>query len=606
MTDFVSDGDPFEAPERGAAEGYAQTPAPLTKAFPALMGQASAEGEGGVAAVAQHGQFEGSSLLAQSLYQTATADQYGQPLDPDAPTAGSVKSPILTPQEYNDRYAPTGADGKPVSLGSDPMPEGVAQLIGKAKGDELQREAVISRFENSHSWPVNFATGLAASMTDPLNIATTFIPGFGEEATAARLGGGIVGRTAGRIVSGAAAGAASQVPLIALKMGLSQETATDYSMRDAMNELLYSAAGNAIVHAGFGSIRELGGPPSIDGGAPEGTEPSVPSPIEATTNYDAMRASVSQLVDGRQVDVDSPFFYRPPQAATAVGQLLDRKYRPEIVAGDTAEAEARRAFPDVYERYDPLLERVNALREELDDPEKTIGSRIDARIQELREQGLETQTPGWEQARQEAADLEAQRAEIISAQSAGTRADLTTAEEQVRAMAPEISAAMRQAEATQSLAAASRATIMGPPRVEISPSEFASKQRQVYEAGFAPGMTADRLHASDVDLFGTPEERLGHTPDEAAESIGNSVETSEPKPLENAEGEASRGETGGQPKKLSPEEQAMADLESRIDQTTLTADERASLQQSADGVESANFREAAYQQAAQCILESEG
>lgn len=242
MGDIVSDGIPLETPITQADKGYASTPPTFGRAFSAMFEDSSPVAMG--ARAAERGQYAGSSWFDQALTQIGEAN------------AGMVvqqpkQSPMLTAAEANKLYAPEGT-----KITDTPMPQALARLVGQEKAQEVDRESVLSRFAAAHSLPYRFATGTAAFLSDPINAATALLPGVGEDAVAARLGlgSGLVGRTASRLIAGAATGAVAQAPLSALKYGLGTEEASDYDLRSAFRDMAFSAAGGAMLHAGFGAV----------------------------------------------------------------------------------------------------------------------------------------------------------------------------------------------------------------------------------------------------------------------------------------------------------------------------------------------------------------
>src|SRR6202012_6017470 len=95
--------------------------------------------------------------------------------------------------------------------------------------DQIQRDGVLQRYAQTSNIVTRFGTGAAAFMLDPLNLATSFVPGVWEDAIAARFGYATARaaplgvRVAARVGAGATGGIAAQAPLSALRYGLSQE-----------------------------------------------------------------------------------------------------------------------------------------------------------------------------------------------------------------------------------------------------------------------------------------------------------------------------------------------------------------------------------------------
>lgn len=194
MPEIVSDGNIAETPIEAANEAYSLRTDPGTGAF---FRSTLQEGpSAALARAAERGTIAGSSgfdrMLTQNLAglpEVAETGLLGQP----------IQSPELPPEQYNEQYAPRDANGKIVPIGDKPMPEALAQIIGKQKAEAMQRESVLSRYSAAtvpvdeisdgrlivrhvpmHGWMSTFAVGSLASMLDPLNAATLFIPGIGD------------------------------------------------------------------------------------------------------------------------------------------------------------------------------------------------------------------------------------------------------------------------------------------------------------------------------------------------------------------------------------------------------------------------------------------
>ena len=309
--------------------------------------------------------------------------------EPVSPAPGTVPSPVLSPDDYNARYAPNGPDGKPVSLGSDPMPEGVAKLVGDAKREEIERDNVTSRFENAHSWPTNFAAGTLGFMLDPLRAATAFVPGLGEEAILARLGTGIAAHLGARVIAGATTGVAAQAPLSALQYGLGQQEASDYGLRDAFRDMAFAAAGNAIFHTGLGTAGEiLRGHPEAAEAPLEFREAAPIMSADAQTQHAAMSSAVAEIADGRPVDVAPMFQLKTPEPIEGFRFLPppSRPMRPSDIAVEQRElyrdgfapgvlgSELRETGADIYEPLPEVATAIAGERKEIEKPEEALPS----------------------------------------------------------------------------------------------------------------------------------------------------------------------------------------------------------------------------------------
>lgn len=300
MIDFVTANDVPESPEGAANEGYFNTPVSTGKAFGAMFGESSVT----------------QSIMRHNERQQAAIDE-----DPTAMIGGERSNvPMLSPEEANKKYAPVGPDGKQVSITDQPMYESVAKQVGKSKADELDRQGVLARYAGTHGLVQQFGVGTAAFLSDPLNMASVFVPGVGEEnalAGMSRVGlSGIYARTGARLAEGASGAAFGQAPLSLTKYGLGREEASDYDLRTAFKDMAFAAAGGAIIHAGLGAAidkwKSFGGeePPAMPEPPEKHPQADAILNADAQTKDEAMRSAVSQVVSGREVDVD-PWF--PPE-----------------------------------------------------------------------------------------------------------------------------------------------------------------------------------------------------------------------------------------------------------------------------------------------------
>lgn len=129
------------------------------------------------------------------------------------------------------------------------------EFLVRLKHDEIDRR--ITR-EQAPAWmaPFGFAAGLAASMTDPINLATSFVPVVGEARVMSMLAkaSGPWGRAGVRAAVGAvegAVGAAIVEPMVAAgKSELQQE----YDFADSLMNIVFGAGMGAAMHPLSGAI----------------------------------------------------------------------------------------------------------------------------------------------------------------------------------------------------------------------------------------------------------------------------------------------------------------------------------------------------------------
>lgn len=355
MSDFIAQGQPFETPVGAAMDEYAKTPPSFSKAVGAFFGESSTVAETGRGIERSQYTSMTDRQEGEAQGRMAAADPNlmpGQPPQDDyfagLKSGPAIPTPTLSAEDANKKYAPMGPDGKQTKITDQPIPEGVAQLVGKAKSDEIERQSIISRYSDAHSLPVTFGTGLVGFMMDPLNTASLFLPGLGEETVLGGLGrvgmatSSIAAKTVSRATAGAVTGGIAQAPLSLARWGMGTEEASDYSLRDAFKDMAFAAAGGAVLHAGFGAVGDALRarrvmPADI---APEATT-APPNAMagdaasilhaDAPTKMDAMRSAVAQVADGREVDVDPIFKHEPvSDVATEQRSVYQDGYAPGV------------------------------------------------------------------------------------------------------------------------------------------------------------------------------------------------------------------------------------------------------------------------------------
>lgn len=602
MSDFIVDGQPLETPIASANQSYAQTPPTLERAFGAYFGQSSTLG-------AIQRQSERESQSARAPRQPEPYEMYN-PTDEgeEAPT------PTLSADDINKLYAPEGT-----TITDHPMPDGLGKLIGRQKQEEMDRENVLERFSASRSSATQFGVGLAAFLTDPLNLASSFVPGLGEETGAAAIarigltGKGLVAKTAARALTGATGAVAAQVPITGLRYGLGLGQASDYDAYDAMKDIGFAAAGGAILHAGFGAAGDAlrtratlpGNVAEAPAGAPPGGDGGPAGPIlnaDAITRDAAMRSSVSQVVTGRPVDVsgvfpETPWFEPEATAETPDVDVLARKIAPDAYR----EFDALGARKEVLARWMRELQPTTVENIEANPPQALTD--IDGQIAAVQKKADNAGARMQGRYADQLENLNSQRTNLMAdlvrnhPDIAQVRTALIEHDLKMRDLAEEVSAARTAAQDQIDRAQFQKAVENGLPRppgspefrqAEVSTSdEIAQRQQRLYRDGFAPGMTQDQLLASEADLLGAKE-----APEEGVAPV---------KPEPKLEPEAAP--EGGAPSEQVEHDPEMEALEQSVSTENLSTEERAELDRTAAGLDRATRLETASQQAAQCLIE---
>ncbi|WP_295135423.1 hypothetical protein [uncultured Reyranella sp.] len=166
-----------------------------------------------------------------------------------------VESPLLTAEEANSKYGIT-SNGKRLLGWDQPVREREAKELQGLKRDELLRQDIVSRGAGGF-WQgtARLAVGLGASVVDPLNILSAFIPVVGEARFASILAT-IGSRMATRGIVGVTEGAVGAAMLEPLVYGLSQAEQRDYTMADSLQNVIFGGVLGGGLHIGGGIAKD--------------------------------------------------------------------------------------------------------------------------------------------------------------------------------------------------------------------------------------------------------------------------------------------------------------------------------------------------------------
>jgi hypothetical protein len=273
----------------------------------------------------------------------------------------------MSPEEANQEY------GVPGRLTFDePVSRTTARDLNEHHTNSAIREDVIARRQGgvATGGVARFGAGLAASILDPINIASAFIPGVREARIAAALGGaaGAGGRASVRALSGASSGFLGAAAVEPLNFFLSQKDKDDYDMGDVLTNLAFGTILGGGLNTTIGAVRDRRGLP-----------PWSPEMHEA-----GFRQAVSALAEGRPVSAAAAMEFT---AARTARQELENWYSSQTRVA----AEADRAI----DKLDSASQRVGAERERLDalraDAEQVRAELDEARAR-LTQAGIDPET----------------------------------------------------------------------------------------------------------------------------------------------------------------------------------------------------------------------
>lgn len=300
----------------------------------------------------------------------------------------------LYPEEANRKY---GVDfyGKNVLSWDGPVTESTAKELHDLKVAELRRETILSRSEGGGLQGLaRFGTGLAVSAIDPLNIASAFVPVFGEARYLQLLAGasGAFGRAGIRAGVGALEGAAGAALVEPIVYGVAQSEQADYGLTDSFLNIVFGGVLGGGLHVGFGALGDRIGTSSyareierLQAERPFGPvefEPEISretvssravddiNDLSPEVRDDLLRASVAELVQNGEIratgalaeglSIGEPLRGEPGWRFTEEDVAALRVEQPELVARSD-EAMARLA--EVEARAGELRQRLESQTE---------------------------------------------------------------------------------------------------------------------------------------------------------------------------------------------------------------------------------------------------
>jgi hypothetical protein len=142
--------------------------------------------------------------------------------------------------------------------------QSVVDIMVREKNEERARQNIIMRGPKGSWNPLSggfyvgaakFATGLATSMVDPINVAASFIPVFGQTNFARLVAR--QGFTKARAVRGAVEGAVGATLVEPIVYGVAQSLQADYDMYDSFLNVTFGTVLGSGLHVGAGKLKDI-------------------------------------------------------------------------------------------------------------------------------------------------------------------------------------------------------------------------------------------------------------------------------------------------------------------------------------------------------------
>ena len=143
--------------------------------------------------------------------------------------------------------------------------QSVVDIMVKEKKEERARQSIMERGPEGSWNPFNkgfyvgaakLTTGLAVSMVDPINIAASFIPVFGQARFARLVAKKSMTFTKARAIRGAVEGVAGAAIVEPLVYGVAQSVQADYDLYDSFLNIGFGAVMGGGLHVGAGKLKD--------------------------------------------------------------------------------------------------------------------------------------------------------------------------------------------------------------------------------------------------------------------------------------------------------------------------------------------------------------
>lgn len=173
-----------------------------------------------------------------------------------APSAGRLEpeTPLIGAEQAREQVAGAGLDIKIPDQG---IRQGALDILIDRHREQLARQQIMAR-AGGGSMPTQIAGSLAASLLDPLNIASAFVPVVGEARYARLLAGAAtpLGRSAVRGGVGALEGSVGAAILESLPLLAAQQDQTDYGLSDSLANIALGGLLGGGLHSVGGAVSD--------------------------------------------------------------------------------------------------------------------------------------------------------------------------------------------------------------------------------------------------------------------------------------------------------------------------------------------------------------
>lgn len=204
--------------------------------------------------------FQNPTTALRRMGELNTAEQ-GRVITPAYPAynipeqRAEPDTPLITAEQARQQVADAGVK---LNIEESGIRQGALDILIQRKQAERQRQMVLDSAPGS-SVPLQLLAGFGASVLDPINIASAFIPVVGEARTAAlleRAGSSVAARLGARAQVGAIEGAVGAAAVEPIVLAASAQDQSDYGIKDSLLNIAFGSVLGGGLHGAGGFVSD--------------------------------------------------------------------------------------------------------------------------------------------------------------------------------------------------------------------------------------------------------------------------------------------------------------------------------------------------------------
>lgn len=216
------------------------------------------------------------------------------------------EAPLLDAATARKRVEEAGVK---LTVPDDGIKENVLNILITRKNEENRLASILDRGPDGFvAGAVEFGASLGASLLDPINIASAFVPIYGQARYTSMLAnaGTGIGRAGVRARVGAVEGLAGATLVEPIIYGVAQYEQADYTMADSLESLAFGTVFGGGLHMGVGALGDaFARTGTYKTAQPVGTVGNILNNLAPETRTDVMRGALGQALSGRVIDIEA-------------------------------------------------------------------------------------------------------------------------------------------------------------------------------------------------------------------------------------------------------------------------------------------------------------